>query len=113
MRTPVVFLVATLVVSSLTTPANAAWEPDGGAVCTAINSQVDPMVIPDGAGGTIIVWQDYRASVADVYVQRLNAYGVPQWTADGVAVCVATGNQIAPMIVSDGAGGAIVSFPSS
>ena len=85
------------------------WAVDGVAVCTAASGQVALQLIPDGAGGAIICWHDYRGLVtADIYVQRVNASGIPQWTANGVALCTAAGDQLYPTIVSDGAGGAIV-----
>ena len=46
----------------------------------------------------------------DIYAQRVNAAGSPQWTADGVALCTAANDQRDPTIVSDGAGGAIVTW---
>jgi hypothetical protein len=41
----------------------------------------------------------------------VDASGTPQWTANGVALCTAANNQYTPTIVSDGAGGAIVTWP--
>jgi len=46
----------------------------------------------------------------DLYAQRIDADGVPRWTANGVAVTTAAGNQELAKVVSDGAGGAIVSW---
>jgi len=40
----------------------------------------------------------------------VNALGIAQWTTDGVALCMAAGSQLAPTIVADGAGGAIVTW---
>jgi len=45
-----------------------------------------------------------------VYVQRLDSNGYPQWTAGGVVLCNATGDQLSLSIVSDDAGGAIVAW---
>jgi FlgD Ig-like domain len=87
------------------------WTVDGVALCTAANSQWRLMIISDGAGGAVVAWQDYRnGSDYDVYAQRVNAAGVPQWTADGVALCTAANDQWVPTIVSDGEGGAIVTW---
>jgi hypothetical protein len=47
---------------------------------------------------------------ADIYAQRVNAYGVVQWTANGVAISTASLRQDDATIVSDGSGGAIVAF---
>ena len=39
---------------------------------------------PDGAGGTIVVWQESFRGTSDLYAQRVNASGVLQWAANGV-----------------------------
>jgi hypothetical protein len=46
----------------------------------------------------------------DIYAQRVNAAGVPQWSANGVALCTAVDVQSYPSIIADGAGGAIVGW---
>ena len=89
---------------------NPLWTPDGVAVCTAVGYQYVYMVVSDGAGGAIIVWRDHRSGNTDIYAQRLNAAGVPQWTPDGVGVCTATGAQDTPSLISDGTGGAIFTW---
>ena len=63
-----------------------AWGPTGLAIAAAPGNQLRPNVIADGAGGAILTWQDPRAGFGntDVYAQRVNAAGVPQWTANGV-----------------------------
>src|SRR5712664_2056878 len=87
------------------------WTADGVALCTAANNQFDPTIASDGAGGAIVTWNDFRSgSGFDIYAQRVNAAGVPQWTVDGVALCTATNDQWRPMIAPDGAGGAIVTW---
>ena len=86
------------------------WTANGVAVCTATGSQAWPTICPDGAGGAILAWQDYRGSSYDIYVQRVNAAGAPQWTANGVALCTAAESQQGPEICTDGAGGAIVAW---
>jgi FlgD Ig-like domain len=96
-------------------PAVADWphDPYSGnlLVCGAANGQAATASIPDGAGGVIITWIDFRGGVDnDVYAQRVSAAGVPLWAANGVLLCNATGDQINPAITSDGAGGAIISW---
>jgi hypothetical protein len=71
------------------------------------------MIVSDGSAGAIVTWYDYRGGGADIYAQRVNAAGVPLWTANGVALCTAVANQISPMITSDGAGGGIVTWSDS
>jgi hypothetical protein len=81
------------------------------ALCTAANTQGVPTIVSDGAGGAIVTWYDFRSGVDnDIYGQRINASGVLQWIANGLIICVAAGNQFTPAIVSDNAGGAIVTW---
>jgi len=86
------------------------WTANGVALCTATGDQYHPMIVSDGAGGAIVTWYDGRIAGNDIYVQRVNASGAVQWTANGVALCTATGIQWYPAITSDGAGGAIVTW---
>ncbi len=86
------------------------WTANGVAICTASSDQFSPVITSDGANGAIIAWYDYRNGTAnsDLYSQRINASGVAQWTANGVVISAASGDQSDPTIVSDGAGGAII-----
>ena len=106
-------LGAMLVATLLVAPGIAfsqSWLTNGRAVCTANNDQIIPAITPDGSGGSIIAWQDYRDGNYDIYAQRLNAGGVAQWTANGVAICTADSNQQQPQLVGDGSGGVIIAW---
>jgi hypothetical protein len=94
----------------MSTAGAPLWTVNGVAVCTQLGDQDYPQIVSDGAGGAIIVWQDSRSGTADIYAQRLNALGAPQWTADGIGVCTVAGVQELPRIGSDGAGGAIIAW---
>jgi hypothetical protein len=86
------------------------WTANGVAICTATNSQYDPYIVSDGSGGAIICWSDVRSGIDRMYAQRVNASGVPQWTANGVSLTNSPSGQGRPRIVSNGAGGAIVAW---
>jgi hypothetical protein len=86
------------------------WTTDGVAISTAANDQFSPTITSDGSGGAIITWYDYRSGNYDIYAQRINSAGVVQWTADGVAISTAADDQYYPTIVSDGSGGAIITW---
>ncbi|MBN1163211.1 MAG: T9SS type A sorting domain-containing protein [Candidatus Krumholzibacteriota bacterium] len=87
------------------------WTTDGVLLCTAADYQQNPQLTSDGAGGAIVVWQDYRSGVRfDIYAQRIDAGGTVLWTADGIPLCTATNNQIGQQLISDEAGGAIVTW---
>lgn len=89
------------------------WPADGRALSTAENSQQNPLLVSDNAGGAIVVWQDYRGGTSlDLYAQRILASGVvdPAWPTDGRALCTATGDQTSHQAAPDGAGGVLVSW---
>ena len=104
----VVASVVVLLSAGLALPAQ--WVENGVPVCTAAGSQDTIGMVPDGAGGSIIVWQDFRAGNWDIYAQRIDAWGRALWAANGVSVCTSAGAQQYPQIVSDGQDGAIVLY---
>jgi hypothetical protein len=101
-------LATVLTLLALPFAAQAQWQFNGVPVSTAFHYQADPIIATDGAGGAIIAWFDYRNGNYDIYAQRLNAAGVPQWTTDGIPVCTQPGNQLTYSMVSDDVGGAII-----
>ncbi|MEK6616897.1 MAG: T9SS type A sorting domain-containing protein [Bacteroidota bacterium] len=86
------------------------WTADGVAICTAAKSQTTPQLISDGSGGAIITWDDDRGATLDIYAQRINGSGIVQWIANGAAICTATDVQTSAQLISDGNGGAIITF---
>src|SRR5262249_46008048 len=111
-RAPRILAVhAALLVALLAGNAHAA-DPNGVPLCTAASDQTLPVTVSDGVGGIIVAWHDGRPTAAAggvCYAQRLSAAGVPQWTADGVALST-TGDPVTPVIAADGAGGAFVAY---
>jgi len=90
-----------------------AWEPEGKPICEAPQTQQNIRMVSDGSGGAIIVWEDFRdiATAPDIYAQRINEYGEPLWDpTNGVIVSTAPNNQVNPVIVNDGSGGAIIAW---
>ncbi len=89
---------------------NPHW-PAPATLCDLEGDRVPTDMFPDGAAGAIVAWHDYRSgSNADIYVSRVNSLGDTPWTPNGVAVCTAPGNQLDPVLASDGAGGVIVAW---
>lgn len=86
------------------------WSPGGLVVAAGPGDQRAASLLADGTGGVFVAWQDARFGVEDVYAKRITASGTvsPGWPATGLGVCRAAGRQLAPLLVSDGAGGAIV-----
>ena len=89
---------------------NRLWSLDGIAAGKGDGNQNFASLIEDGSGGLIVVWQDYRSGNADIYGQRINAEGTVLWNSHGVAVCKAAAGQFAPELISDGSGGAIITW---
>lgn len=88
---------------------NLLWS-EGGIRCAEFRwDQHEPKVCTDGQGGAFIVWKsptddDYF----DIYMQRLDRFGVPAWGAGGILV---TGNfmeETVEKIIYDGEGGAVI-----
>lgn len=95
------------------TTAGAQWSHDPSVntpVCTATGKQIDLRIMEDNKGGAYIAWKDYRTGVPDIYIQRVNKYGVPLWTIDGVGLCTNPSDQSTPFITTDKNGGAIVAW---
>jgi hypothetical protein len=104
------FIVTSLVMC-LPSTSSAEWIPNGVPLVELPNQQSRPAVVSDGAGGVIVAWDDARTSYAwDVYAQRLDRWGDVRWATNGVPVCVCTGYQTDPVLISDGQGGAIVGW---
>jgi hypothetical protein len=93
------------------------WSETGVAVATQpYNQSIDGeylqtnAIVSDGAGGAIILFDDYTGDndgVSNLYVQRLNSAGVPQWTPTGLPLCVAGSEKFLIKTQTDGAGGLI------
>ncbi len=90
-----------------------AWSSNGIPVCNAKGDQTDPRIATDGAGGGIITWTDSRLHLfsPDIFAQKVSGSGSPQWTANGIPIDTTnSGSQGLPMIVADGAGGAVIAW---
>lgn len=88
------------------------WAANGVALSTATDNQRYCKIISDQNGGAIITWQDDRLgnSSSDIYAQRINSNGFVQWATNGAPVSTATNIQRNPFMVSDGNGGAIITW---
>jgi hypothetical protein len=86
------------------------WGAGGIAISALASNQGTLNMTSDKAGGAIISWQDNRNGNNDIYAQRINELGIAQWTTDGVSVCILGGDDNYPIIVNDGASGAIIAW---
>lgn len=107
-------LLTTVIAVSVVAPSRGfAWTASPAVnriISDAAGDQLSPQVASDGAGGTILVWQDSRNGNWDIYAQRLNPTGGPIWPVTAVAITTDVSHQRNPQIVSDGSGGAIITW---
>lgn len=87
---------------------NTLWTLNGVAICTD-RYDYYPSIVSDGSGGAIINWIDTRYGLGHLYFQRVNSSGTPLWALGGVAIFT-TYEAYLPTMVSDGSGGAIITW---
>lgn len=97
--------------------ARAQWTADSTRntmICDTVGQQDYPAIVSDGADGAIVTWEDARANGSfDIYAQRIDRKGIPQWTRQGIQVCKGSANQRYPVITTDNNGGAYVAWLDS
>jgi hypothetical protein len=96
-----------------TVPFDLSWEPEGNAIRVGKGYKENWECIPDGGGGAIIVWEEDHQNNGDwnIYAQKINAEGILQWpTAENAVICAASGSQQSSDMVTDGVGGAIITW---
>lgn len=87
-------------IDSMGTPL---WGPGGVPICLAPYGVGDIDMVPDGSGGAIMVWEDYRFGFYSlIFGQRVNALGVVQWQVNGKAICPVAGSQYGARVFYDG-----------
>ncbi len=93
--------------------ADSTWGADGALLCLSPGfAQSSPIAESDAAGGAIVAWRDTRHANGDLYATRVLGSGAIAggWPSDGAEVVRFAGEQIAPVMVGDGQGGAIFAW---
>ena len=83
------------------------WPSDGLVVSDAPGWQYMPAILPDGAGGVYVSWDDVTIGVTRV---RGDGTFAPGWSEDGIQISDLAGYCSHSKLASDGAGGAYVLF---
>ncbi len=88
----------------------AQWGSNGIFICDKSKTPPNFGVVSDGNGGVVIAWSDVRNTNSDIYAQRLDINGNKKWTASGVIICNASGDQAEVTITPDGNSGAYIAW---
>jgi hypothetical protein len=94
--------------------ANSQWAANV-FVTTARSTQHSPVVYfsannNDDRGSAFVVWSDDRNRNDDLFAQKIDAAGAPQWNLLGVTVSKASDDQANPQIAGDGGDGILVAW---
>jgi hypothetical protein len=89
----------------------AGWAANGNDLSVQPDRQDAPAMCSDGLGGALIAWKDGRPG-AEIYAQHVQPDGsrAAGWAADGLPLCTAVEQQVAPTLVSDGAFGGVCAW---
>ena len=91
-----------------------AWPVADLNFCAAFGNHVNLVLLPDGTGGALAVWDDARnGGGLDVFAHHLLAAGIadPAWPVNGRGVSVLIGSQNAGgAVLADGSGGLVVAW---
>jgi len=95
---------------TLQSSCTAQWSADpavNNPICTT-GYNYQPVMISDGAGGSILAWTRRNENDTSIYAQRISADGVAMWGTNGMLICTTPHILSFPNLISDGAGGAII-----
>ena len=88
------------------------WASNGVLVCGSVNNQSALDIKYIGTAGLVLVWKDDRTSTNEIYAQLVSLSGVNQLTPNGFLISNGL-KCINPDVMSDGTGGAIITWQDS
>lgn len=87
------------------------WGTTGILACAAPDFQWPVSITTDCAGGAVVAIWDHAPGRSDIYAQRIDKNGVPQWLpAGGVPVCTQDDLQSRIITATDMMGGAYIAW---
>ncbi len=91
---------------------NMLWTVNGAIVTNKNEREHNERIISDGAGGCIIAWEQQNTINYewDIWAQRLNSNGIPQWTAGGIPLSTTFSNKRNPKLQKDAFGGGYITW---
>jgi hypothetical protein len=94
----------------VTESGTATWGSVGAMICGDASDQYEPSIVPDGFGGAIVVWRDFRNGNGDIYGQRVDSSPNGLWVVDGTPLCDEANTQYDIQSVPDGGGGVFLAW---
>lgn len=89
---------------------NAQWNTNGSVICSTNNDSRIDSVCYNGLGEAILAWRDERNFEEEIYTQKINSNGIPQWDDNGKLICSVQGEKGGLLSCSDGLGGSIITW---
>jgi len=80
------------------------WQKNGIVINNSQGRSVrqNPRTVSLDNNSSLLVWEDERNGLIDIYAQKLDSNGAKLWGEDGISICEADGNQTFPQVISDG-----------
>jgi Neuraminidase (sialidase) len=113
MKTRILLVLSLLLLSSFYSKVFSQWSTNpfvNNPVTQNSGHQTHPKSCSDQDDGAVIVWEDNRNGNSDIYAQRIDKHGANQWQTGGVKICGSNGDQVHPVLCTDGNGGAIIAW---
>ena len=99
-------------IQHVTASGEISWVSNGRNIISASSLQQFPEMLLDNANGLMIAWSDNRSNVSsDIYIQKIDIDTAGfYWAANGVPICTTSSSEDRHKMVTDGAGGAILTW---
>jgi len=84
------------------------WNTAGVIVCATDGRQLNPVIGTDDGGDLIVVWDDWRNDLRDLYAQRMTSTTSLLWEPQGLLVSSAPNQQVGLRMVTEIDGSCVV-----
>ena len=99
-----------MIISSFTIGQEMVWQDNGIPIRQGVHIEWQRTICPGEPGSMIFVWSDTRYGSRNVFAQKIDSTGALLWGDEGSAVTNLPGRQEDPVAITDGNGGAFISW---
>ena len=99
-----------MIISSFTIGQEMVWQDNGIPIRQGVHIEWQRTICPGEPGSMIFVWSDTRYGSRNVFAQKIDSTGALLWGGEGSAVTNLPGRQEDPVAITDGNGGAFISW---